>query len=95
MIQGWLNLPWFLWAGLALIIAVIGVYVWPRNTVTTTTGFRYFIVRWGHTLTWFFLAISLTLRGIGPDLNGGSSFFALAGGVTYLLFMIMTFVAKP
>lgn len=94
MIRGWLNLPWFLWAALALIGAVVWAFVWPRKAVTATTGFRYFVIRCGHALTWLFLAISFFLRGIGPDLNGGSSFFALAGGLVYLLFMIMTFIMK-
>jgi len=94
MIRGFLNLPHFAWTAFALIVAIIWVYVWPRKAVTATTGFRYFIIRWGHALTWLFLAISFFLRGIGPDLNGGSSFFALAGGTMYLLFMAMTFVVK-
>ena len=94
MIKGFLNIPFFAWTALALVIAVIFVYGWPRKAVTVTTGFRYFIIRWGHALTWLFLAISFALRGLGPDLNGGSSFFAMAGGIMYLLFMLMTFVIK-
>jgi len=94
MIKGFLNLPWFLWSGLALILAIVWVYVGPHTKLTPTPGFRYFIIRWGHALTWLFLAINFLLRGIGPDLNGGASFFALASGVTYLLFMLMTFVVK-
>lgn len=94
MIKGFLNLPWFLWAGIALGAAVIFAFVWPDKDVTVITGFRFFIIRWGHALTWVFLAVSFLLRGVGPDLNGVSSFFALAGGVTYLLFMTMMFVVK-
>jgi len=94
MIKGFLNLPWFLWAVLALLLAVVWVYAGPHTKMTAAPGFRYFIIRWGHVLTWLFLAISFFLRGIGPDLNGGASFFALAGGVMYLLFMVMTFVVK-
>ena len=94
MIKGFLNLPYFAWTALALVIAVIFVYIWPHKAVTMTTGFRYFTIRWGHALTWLLLAVSFFLRGIGPDLNGGSSFLAFAGGMTYLLFMLMTFVVK-
>ena len=94
MIKGFLNLPWFLWAGIALGVAVIFAFVWPHKDVTITAGFRFFIIRWGHALTWFLLAASFLLRGVGPDLNGVSSFFALAGGVMYLLFIVMTFVVK-
>jgi len=94
MIKGFLNIPYFAWTALALIVAVIFVYVWPHKIVNAPTGFRYFIIRWGHALTWLFLAISFALRGVGPDLNGGSSFFALAGGMLYFLFMLMTFIVK-
>jgi len=94
MIKGFLNFPWFAWAGLALLVAVIFIVVWPHKAVTATTGFRFFILRWGHALTWIFLAVSFLLRDVGPDLNGVSSFFALAGGLMYLLFMVMTFVVK-
>ncbi len=95
MIKGFLNLPYFAWAALALVIAIIFVYVWPRKAVTgPSAGFRYFIIRWGHALTWVFLALSFFLRGLGPELNGGSSFFALAGGAVYFLFILMTFVLK-
>ena len=94
MISGWLNLPWLLWATFALSLAVIWIYVGPHTKLTPAPGFRYFVIRWGHSLTWLFLAISFFMRGIGSDLNGGSSFFAMAGGVTYLLFIVMTFILK-
>jgi len=94
MIKGFLNIPYFVWTAIALIIAGIFVYVYPHKAVTVTTGFHYFVIRWGHALTWILLAVSFFMRGIGPDLNGGSSFFALAGGMMYLLFMVMTFVVK-
>ena len=94
MLKGFLNVPYFAWTLIALVIAGVFVYVWPHKAVTVTTGFRYFVVRWGHALTWGLLAISFFLRGFGPELNGGSSFFALAGGSMYLLFMLMTFVVK-
>ena len=95
MIKGFLNIPYFVWTALALGIAGIFTHVWPHQVVTVpSAGFRYFIIRWGHALTWILLAVSFFLRGIGPDLNGGSSFFALAGGVMYLLFMVMTFIIR-
>ena len=94
MTQGFLNIPYFAWIAIALVIAAIFTHVWPHKAVTETTGLRYFIIRWGHALTWLLLAISFAMRGFGPELNGGSSFFALAGGVMYLLFMTMMFVVK-
>lgn len=93
MIKGFLNLPWFLWAGIALIIAVIYTFVWPHKAADVT-GFRFFVLRWGHALAWSLLAINFLLRGIDPSLNGLASFCALAGGVMYLLFTAVTFLIK-
>ena len=97
MIKGFLNIPYFAWTVLALIVAGIFVYIWPHKAVTVpSAGFRYFVIRWGHALIWVLLAVSFSrsVRGLGPDLNGGSSFFALAGGGMYFSFMLMTFVVK-
>lgn len=94
MIKGFLNLPWFGWAGLALVIAIL-YSVWvPQKIAPDLSGFRLFIVRWGHPLTWYLLALNFILRGISPEWNGIANMVAAAGGLMYLLFMIMTFVVK-
>lgn len=87
---------YFAWAAVALILAGIFVYVWPHKAVTVTTGFRYFVIRWGHSLTRLLLAVSFSqsVRGPGPELNGGASFLALAGGLIYLLFIVTAFIIK-
>jgi hypothetical protein len=94
MILGFLNLPWFAWAGLALLVAAIYSVAWPKKAVTTTTGLRYFIVRWGHALVWVLLAINFLLRGLSPSLNGAADVIALAGGLMYVAFLAMTFMVK-
>ncbi len=94
MIKGFLNLPWFFWAALALTVAVVYSFVWPHKAVTATTGFRFLVLRWGHALTWILLAINFLLRGVSPSLNSAADLVALAGGLMYALFMVMTFVAK-
>ena len=94
MIKGFLNLPWFVWAALALIVAVIYSFVWPHKAVTEPAGFRLFILRWGHALTWILLAINFVLRGFSPSLNGAANLIALTGGLLYVLFIVMTFVVK-
>jgi len=94
MITGWLNLPWYFWAGVALVIAVIYTYIWPRKVITSTTGIRYIIIRWGHAVTWILLSLNFIFRGINPSLDTAANLIALTGGVIYLLFMVMTFVAK-
>lgn len=94
MIKGFVNLPWVIWAGLSLALAVLWVYVGPHTKTQVQPGMRYFFVRWGHTLTWVLLAINFLLRGIDPSLNGAANIFALAGGAVYLLFLAMTFIVK-
>jgi hypothetical protein len=71
------------------------MYVWPRKAVSVTTGFRYLVIRWGHALTWILLAINFVLRGITPSFNRTADLIAAAGGLAYLLFMVMTFAVKP
>ena len=93
MIKGFLNLPWFLWAVLALIVAVIYSFVWPHKAVVAT-DFRLFILRWGHALTWLLITINFVLRGISPSLNSTANWIALAGGIMYLLFLSTTLVMK-
>jgi hypothetical protein len=58
------------------------------------TDFRFFIIRWGHMLTWILLAINFLLRGISPSLEGTANLVALAGGIVYILFVVTTFVVK-
>jgi len=94
MIKGFLNLPWFVWAGLALVVAVVYSFVWPQKTATAATGFRFFILRWGHALTWVLLAINFLLRGLSPSLNGVANILALAGGLMYALFIVLAFVVR-
>ena len=94
MINGFLNLPWFVWAAAALTISIVFAFVWPQKEALGASGFRFFMIRWGHTLTWILLAFNFLLRGISPDLNSTANLFALAGGLIYLLFIVMTFVVK-
>ena len=94
MITGFFDIPWFVWAAVALLIAVIYTFVWPRKAASASTGLRFFVLRWGHALTWILLAINFLLRGVSPNLNGVATLFALAGGTMYLLFIAMTSVVK-
>ncbi len=94
MIRGFLNQPWFLWAGLAMILSIVWVFVGPHTKIPAAPGFRYFVIRWGHALTWTLLAVSFFLRGMNPSLNETANLIAATGGLAYLLFMVMTFVIK-
>jgi hypothetical protein len=94
MIKGLLNLPWFAWAAIALVIAIIYSFVWPHKVATANTGFRFLVLRWAHALTWFLLAINFLLRGFSSSFNGMANIIALTGAFIYILFFVMTFVVK-
>jgi len=94
MIEGFLNLPWFLWAALALILAFIWIYVGPHTKIPASPSLRFFIIHWGHALTWLLLAVNFLLRGIDPGWNGIANMVAAGGGLMYVLFMLMTFIVK-
>ena len=94
MIRGFLNLPWFAWAVLSVLIAVVYSVVWPHPAAPVSGGFRFFVLRWGHALTWLLLAVNFTLRGVDAKFNGVANMMAAAAGLNYLLFMLLTFVLK-
>jgi hypothetical protein len=94
MIKGFLNLPWFVWAALTLIIALIYSFVWPKDRITDLAGFRFLVLRWGHALTWLLISINFILRGLDPKLGGIANLIAASGGLIYLSFIVMSFVVK-
>jgi hypothetical protein len=84
MIKGFLNLPWFVWTGFAIIIAVIYYFVWPQKAVTAPLmGFRFLVVRYAHALIWLLLAINFLLRGLSPSFNGAANLLAATGALVY------------
>lgn len=94
MIKGFLNMPWFAWAGIALVVALIYTFVWPKDRIADLTGFRFLVLRWGHALTWLLISINFVLRGLDQKLNGTANLIAATGGVIYLIFLAMTFIVK-
>lgn len=94
MIKGFLNLPWFAWAVPAFVIAVIYSFVWPKDRIADLTGLRFLVLRWGHALTWLLISMNFILRGLDPRFDGIANLTAAAGGLIYLLFMVMSFVMK-
>jgi hypothetical protein len=93
LIKGFFNLPWFLWAALASGLAVLWLFVGPHTEMTPSSGVRYLVIRWGHALTWLLLALGFFLRGVSPEWNRAADVLAVAGGLVYALFIVMTFVA--
>ena len=94
MIRGFLDLPWFVWAALALAIAMVYSFVWPHKAGAAATGLPFLILRWGHALTWLLLATNFLLRGLSPSLNQLANLIALVDGIIYGLFLFTSFVVK-
>lgn len=94
MIKGFLNLPWFVWPGVALTVAIAYSFFGIPKSAETAVGLRFLILHWGHALAWVLLTINFVMRGISPNLNGIANLVAGAGGVLYLLFMLLAFVIK-
>lgn len=94
MNTGFFGLPWFAWAGISLAVSLLYSFVWPRRRISENGGFRYLVLRWGHTLVWVLLAINFLLRGLSPSAASAADAFALSGGLAYLLFLVMTFSTK-
>lgn len=41
MIKGFLNLPWFVWAVLALVVDILYSFVWPQKMGDAAIDFRF------------------------------------------------------
>ena len=90
-----LGIPLPFWGIACLALAVIWVFVWPRNKSVAPGSVPHFILRWGHALVWLFLAAAAFIAGF--DILGGAitariaAFLAL---ITYLGFMVTVVTTK-
>jgi hypothetical protein len=84
MSNGFLNVPWFVWGGVAALISLVWLF-WPGvSAIKTSSGLRYIILRWFHGFTWLLLALSFFVRSSNAGL---ANQIALAGLAAYLLFI--------
>lgn len=90
MLKLW-GVPFFVWSGICLILAIVWVFVWPADRAVTLTGVRLFVLRWFHALTWLLLAIA-ALAAAFPALAATSipRMVALAALAVYLTFLAVT-----
>lgn len=94
---GVLGISWFIWALLALAIAAIFAFLIVPNAeqMALVSGWQAFVVRWGHSLVWVFLAISFALRGIGQaNLTALANPIGMLAGITYVLYLFIS-LRKP
>ncbi len=86
MIEGFLGVPWLVWAGLAAVVGLVfTVFQIPKQT-PDFVGLTHFVLRWLHSITWFLLALSFLLRGLSSSLTGMADVVAYAALGAYLGF---------
>lgn len=95
MEERFLGVPLLLWGAICLAVALVWVFVWPAERAAGAGGLRFFLIRWGHTITWLCLAAMAFLRALGgPALAGVANLVGLAGLAAYLGFVGATFVMR-
>ncbi|MCC6615082.1 MAG: hypothetical protein IT320_16515 [Anaerolineae bacterium] len=96
MNSGFAGVSWTVWGIGALVIAAIFVVVVPyRPLLEHAEGLRFFIIRWGHSLVWVLLAISLFVRqSESPSIAGAANPLAALGGILYAVFMITLLTSR-
>ncbi|MEV4835461.1 hypothetical protein AB0K05_13120 [Nonomuraea sp. NPDC049486] len=77
-----IGVPVQVWGAIALILAVVWVFVWPQREVD---GVAYLILRWGHALVWLLLGIAAFLAPVGSTAAKGTG---MAAGLVYLAFLV-------
>ena len=86
-----LGLSLTYWAIPCLMFAVMWRVVWPSYRAVGATIWRYLLLRWGHALTWLFLAASTFVAGtgyLGGDLTAGV--LGLLAVIAYFAFLYAT-----
>ncbi len=85
------GVPWLVWGGLCLLVAIVYTVVWPRprrsGALHVRPAWRHVILRWCHALVWLLLALSCFIR-LSPRL-GEPAANSLAGLalLVYLIFL--------
>lgn len=90
MNERFLGVPTVVWSALCLVVAVVFAVVWPRDRVGVETGARaLFLLRWGHSLVWAGVALSLFARAV-PSLRATPlpTLLGLAALALYLAFLV-------
>ncbi|MBE2224487.1 MAG: hypothetical protein IAF02_23300 [Anaerolineae bacterium] len=83
---------WIALSIVSLIMTILWYFIWPVEKGVDQSGISYFIIRWGHLITWLFILIGSLLKLYEPDKNTISTLFFQAGGISYLLFILVTYV---
>jgi hypothetical protein len=79
------GIPWSILTLVALGVMVVYLML---DTSHGATGVSWFVLRWFHSLCWLLLALAaLAMAKVSPIPSEWATPVALAGGVTYAIFM--------
>jgi hypothetical protein len=85
-----LGLAWNIWGIVGLVLAVVFVFIAPREQGKMSRR-KFMIIRWFHSLVWLLLAISFFLRGIENTVaTTAADVVAVAGGLVYTVYLDTT-----
>jgi hypothetical protein len=71
------GISWWIWAGLALVVALIYAFIHPQPNEAMAV-WQLWLLRWGHTAVWLLLAASCVVRAVAPQATN------IANGVAFL-----------
>ena len=92
-----IGIPYWVWAAISAVIAVIYYFTWPRpvNNINTRPVWRHIILRYFHTLTWVFITVSFLVRmAFPPQGETWGDILALTGFGVYLIFLITAYIDR-
>lgn len=91
-----LGIPYWLWAILCLVLAVVWALVWPREQAMALSGIQFVVLRWFHALAWLLLALAALLAS-SPTLHNTAvpRTVALAALPVYFFFLAVVVSSQP
>lgn len=88
----WWGVDWWIWALGCLAVAVVYLVIDTEGAGSAASGWRNWVLRWGHGLCWILLAVSFVTR-MGPWARS-ANLVAAAGGLVYLAFLALKLTSK-
>lgn len=81
------------WSVLALVALGVMVVYLVLDTSHGATGVSWLILRWFHSLCWLLLSLAaVAMAKITPMSVGWATPLAVAGGITYAIFMLTSLI---
>lgn len=90
MRTGWLGIPFWVYFAACLALSIVWLFIWPSGKVGPDAGLSYFLLRWGHSLTWALLAGACLCWALDAATVG--TVLAVTSLPVYLAFMAAVFV---